>query len=309
MKNMEKKLDVKIIGDVMLDKYIYTNVKRISPEAPVPIAEYLNESYRVGGAANVALNFKNMGCNVTLLGNIGNDENGKILSDMLKNYDITFFPLLTNKPTTTKVRVIANKHQLLRLDYEDNSYNNFYDSDVIETLEKILLKDDIIIVSDYVKGFISNNIIEYINSKDNYKSIDTKRIYPFKEINGFNFIKPNLKEALGFSKELGNKSEYDNTNEDVERLGEFLKKELKTNILITRGNKGSSYIGENIFHNNIINDDVIDVTGAGDTCMAAFSIMDYKCESKDKCLEYMAKAAEITVSKVGTYAPKMEEFL
>jgi D-beta-D-heptose 7-phosphate kinase/D-beta-D-heptose 1-phosphate adenosyltransferase len=290
MKNMEKKLDVKIIGDVMLDKYIYTNVKRISPEAPVPIAEYLNESYRVGGAANVALNFKNMGCNVTLLGNIGNDENGKILSDMLKNYDITFFPLLTNKPTTTKVRVIANKHQLL-------------------TLEKILLKDDIIIVSDYVKGFISNNIIEYINSKDNYKSIDTKRIYPFKEINGFNFIKPNLKEALGFSKELGNKSEYDNTNEDVERLGEFLKKELKTNILITRGNKGSSYIGENIFHNNIINDDVIDVTGAGDTCMAAFSIMDYKCESKDKCLEYMAKAAEITVSKVGTYAPKMEEFL
>lgn len=302
-----KQTKVTVIGDLILDKYIFTDVNRISPEAPIPIAEYKSENYILGGAANVAINLRNLGAQVTLIGTIGKDQNGELLSNYLEKSNIRFLPIITDYKTTTKTRFIANKHQLLRLDYEDRFNDSKVSETLIKGLESVLSSSNLLIVSDYNKGVITGEVLEYIKRLNIYKVGDLKP-RSYQDLTGFNFIKPNFNEALEISRLLGNNRTYKNTSQDIRGLGQFLKSRIKSDILITRGSKGVSYIGDIIYEQEI-NDssDVIDVTGAGDTSLSTFSLLDYLGVKKQDSLKYMNKAASLTVSKLGTYAPSFDE--
>lgn len=309
MNNLQERIKqtkVTVIGDLILDKYIFTDVNRISPEAPIPIAEYKSEKYILGGASNVALNLQRLGAQVNLLGTIGDDDNGKVLTKFILNSEINFVPITTKYKTTTKSRIIANNHQLLRLDYEDRFNDKEVTQQINQGLEDLLFHTDFIIVSDYNKGVISEEILNYIQTLNLYKVGDLKpKLYS--SLKGFNVIKPNFKEATEMSKLLGNMRSYENNNQDVRGLGQFLRTNLKSDILLTRGNKGVSYIGDLIYEQEINDHSVIDVTGAGDTSLSTFALLDYLGVKKQDSLKYMNKAASITVSKLGTYAPTFEE--
>src|SRR3989338_6129458 len=144
-----------VIGDIMLDKYIFGNVNRISPEAPVQIVEVEKESYVPGGAANVANNISSLGGNAFMIGVIGGDNEAGILLKELKNRNINTEGILTDahKPTTQKVRVLGQKQQLLRIDYEKKEYlNKDFENKIISIIKKTIPKTDAIIISDYAKG-------------------------------------------------------------------------------------------------------------------------------------------------------------
>jgi D-beta-D-heptose 7-phosphate kinase/D-beta-D-heptose 1-phosphate adenosyltransferase len=303
-----KDLKVLVVGDVMLDKYYFTDVERISPEGPVPVAKYKYEKLTLGGGANVALNFANLGVEIKLIGKISIDEEGSKLQSLLKESNIEFIPILSKDKTITKTRIISGSNQLLRLDFEEKSKNTVEIEEIIKKeIKKAVEGVDIIIISDYNKGFINDNIVEYISSFNKYIAVDSKP-GNLKKIHKINLLKPNFKEAKEFAKFLGDNENYSNTDLDVEELGTFLKEKLNTNILITRSGAGVSYFEDNlILHEKIQKSEVFDVTGAGDTSIAIFSLLNYLEYDRGKSLKIMNAAAKITVSHLGIYAPKVFE--
>lgn len=168
-------LNVLIIGDVMIDSYLYGDVKRISPEAPVPVCEITRRENRLGGAANVALNIAALGAKPILCSVIGNDEHGKIFLELLKSNNlITEGILLSKRPTTIKTRVIGNKMQMLCLDEETTDYITKSEQDaLISKIENIISNQNIhvIIFQDYDKGVITPKLISQI------VPIATKKIF------------------------------------------------------------------------------------------------------------------------------------
>ena len=304
LKEKIKNLNVLIIGDIILDKYYFTDVEKISPEAPIPIAKFNSERLALGGAANVAINCSKLGAKTYIIGQIGSDEEGQTIKKLFTQEKITFFPIITKEKTITKTRILSRSAQLLRLDFEKNVQISY--KEIIKTVNKISNKIDLILISDYRKGMISVELLKAFKSKKKYISLDTKPGV-FKDLKGVALLKPNFKEAAIMAKELGFKSNISNIDSNVESIGKYLKKKLKTNLLITRSEKGATYIGKSIIHNKTINSEITDVTGAGDTCMAIFSILDYLNLNKKDALEIMNAAAKITVSHLGTYSPTIDE--
>jgi D-beta-D-heptose 7-phosphate kinase/D-beta-D-heptose 1-phosphate adenosyltransferase len=191
------------------------------------------------------------------------------------------------------------------LDYEEADLQ-IESKQIIEKIKNHEKHIDLIIVSDYQKGMISKEVIDYLKSLQKYISIDTKP-GKFTDFRNFSLIKPNFKEAVGIAQKLGSRTEYKNTDADVEKLGLYLRDNLKADILITRSEEGASYIGQKTYHGKIGFSEIVDVTGAGDTCLAIFSVLDYLGIEKSKALEIMNIAAGITVSHLGTYSPSIDE--
>lgn len=302
-----KNLKVLVIGDVILDKYYNTNVSRISPEAPVPVAKFEYENLTLGGSANVALNLSSLGVQTSVIGKIGIDKDGQEIQRLFEENNIDFNPIFVTTQTISKIRIVSKSNQLLRLDFEEVEKYKSEEFNIIKTEINRLIDDiDIMIVSDYQKGVVDEDLIEYLSKSNKYISIDTKP-GSFKEFNNFSLIKPNFNEAVGIAKSFGNFENFSNSNKDVEKLGKYLKEKLNCNFLITRSEMGASYIGDKTYHSSIENNEVIDVTGAGDTCISIFSCLDYLDVEKEKALEIMNAAAKIAVSKFGTYAPSINE--
>src|SRR3989344_877471 len=271
LKKRISNISVLIIGDLILDRYYYTEVDRICPEAPVQIANFRSEETRLGGAANVALNFSTLGAKTTLIGLVCNDENAKMLEKMLKEKNISLKKVsLKDFHTISKTRIISKKQQMLRIDFEKDNY----------------IQDE--------------------KTCKKYVAIDTKSL-SFSDFNGFSLVKPNFSEAKELMKILGDVTDYKNTNEDLEKIGKTLQRKFKSHFLITRGEMGASYIGEEIYHSNIPPSSIYDVTGAGDTCLAVFSLLDFLKYHPEKSLKLMNTAAKITVSNLGTYSPTLDE--
>ena len=194
------KKHILVVGDVMLDSYIFGKVDRISPEAPVPVVRLEQRSYRLGGAANVALNLKSLGARVSLAGAIGNDENGKRLLDLMINERIGTrgMLVLSNRKTTVKHRVIGNNHQMLRLDEEQTDEMDLAEQKRFIDSAKLLIDEaDALVFEDYDKGLLNEDIIKVLTNYAISKGIPT--IVDPKERN-FSFyknvslFKPNLKE-------------------------------------------------------------------------------------------------------------------
>lgn len=298
-----KKNKVLVIGDIILDHYIDSNVKKISPEAPVPILNYSNDWYNLGGAANLAYNIKKLSGEVGLMGVLGKDKNSEIVLEMLNKSNITFETnfRLQNKKTTTKVRYISSGQQIIRFDVDDlSNIPNNYEAKFLSRLMDIINHYDIVVISDYNKGLLSSsltiNIIEICRKKDKTIVVDPKGD-DWSKYKGANFITPNIKEFELFTKD--NLNNNDENVEKVIRKSEIFK--LVSSLILTRSNKGITYANSHGFIKHISQNEtrVFDVVGAGDTFNAIFSL--YFSQSKVLEILYTAnRGAGLVVTKPGT---------
>ncbi len=271
-------LNVLIIGDVMMDSYIWGKVDRISPEAPVPVVRITQKENRLGGAANVALNVQSLGANPIICAVIGDDAEGDEFLGLLKMQNLSDLGILRIKgrATTVKTRIIAHNQQIVRVDAETD--RNISASNTLLVLEKIRQiiaekKIDTIIFEDYDKGLITGELISNTVSMANQKGIITvvdPKKRNFHEYRGVNLFKPNLKEL-----KEGLKTDIDPANMDqVGMAVNKLKKQLGVKaLMLTLSERGvyiSSEKGQRLIpaHKR----DIADVSGAGDTVIATAAL-------------------------------------
>tara|TARA_Y100001970_G_scaffold291792_2_gene430330 strand:+ start:760 stop:1722 length:963 start_codon:yes stop_codon:yes gene_type:complete len=302
---------VLVLGDIILDHFIYGLSDRISPEAPVPIVQVQSENYNLGGAANVANNIKKLGGNCILVGSIGNDSYGKKVSELIINNSINFKPYkISNHRTTTKSRVFINHQQISRLDYEQtDSQKVMNDKKFTLEIEKYIVQSDIVIISDYCKGFLSEDLIKFIInfSHLNQKIIvaDTKKI-DLTCYAGVDYITPNVKE-LG---DICGKKIPNEKNKIKKNSLDIIDKFNLQNIVVTRSDKGACIVNkkDSIFFNRK-KIKVYDVTGAGDSFISIFGLLKSINASEIDLLKISTLVGSISVSKPGTYAVSINEIL
>jgi D-beta-D-heptose 7-phosphate kinase/D-beta-D-heptose 1-phosphate adenosyltransferase len=297
-----------VLGDLMLDNFIYGKVDRISPEAPVPVVDVYNESHMLGGCGNVTQNLYNLGVSTMVLSAVGNDENGNKILDKLSKMKIETSTVYRSNTMSTnyKMRVVANNQHVVRVDWDsielDKNIETSISSVVLELIEKV----DGIIISDYGKGVCSENILKniFIAMRDNKKPIfvDPKGS-DWRKYSGATFITPNIREIssiIGFVLQ----SDNDFINAGMKVLNQF----GIENCLITRGADGMTLVSKNeTFHVPAQSREVYDVSGAGDTVVACLAVATILGKSKKESVEFANKAAGIVVSHLGTSAITLNE--
>jgi len=295
-----------VIGDVMLDEYIVGPAHRLSPEAPVPVVSVSEHFSTLGGAANVANNLKSLGEKVTLIGAIGNDNNGKVFVEKLEQEGIKH-ALVHSKiiPTTCKTRIISSNQQIVRFDVEKKFEQ---EKEAIALFDSIFDNETIglIVISDYNKGFCSSIFCKRIIAKAKIKNIkviiDPKGI-KWDKYEGAFLVKPNMKELS----EIANVS-IKNEDEAVLKEAKKIKNKYELqNILVTRGDKGMTLVGQEEIHVHGQELKVYDVSGAGDTVLAVLAHGLMKKQSLKKAMELANKAAEIVVQEKYVHVIKMNE--
>jgi D-glycero-beta-D-manno-heptose-7-phosphate kinase len=301
--------NVLVIGDIMLDKYILGKVKRISPEAPIPVLTVEEERYVPGGAANAAHNITTLGAGAHLLGVAGKDPAGEILVAEAKAQHINtdYLVFSEHKPTTQKIRAIGNRYQLLRIDYENRDDISDELPRLIESLERMDAVDAII-VSDYDKGTITPEVMAAVKAfarkRDTLLLVDPKPNHKslYQDVT---LITPNRKEAAQMS---GIQIE---TTADIEAAGQKLMTELNCNVLITRGAEGMSLFkpDDPPVHIPTQTQEVFDVSGAGDTVIATTALALCSGASLREAAILANHAAGIKVGKLGTTPVKLEALL
>ena len=290
-----------VIGDVMLDEYWFGNSDRISPEAPTPIINVVKKEYRIGGAGNVALNLFELGTNVTLACSIGKDLEGKILKNILKKKFLKNYFLIKKCKTIKKLRIFCQNNQMIRLDIESNK--DEYKIKLDKNLKKQIDKSNLVILSDYGKGALSDvkNIIKYAKSKRKLIIIDPKGSNFLKYSNA-SILTPNYKEFLNVVGEVKNKTDFKKKSRNL------IKKIKIKGLLITQGKDGMTLVTKDkIIHRKSFAQDVFDVTGAGDTVIAAFSSYLINGNSLVKSMEMANIAASIVIKKIGTATANKKE--
>ena len=302
---------VLVIGDVMLDKYYFGEVTRISPEAPVPIAHVLEVKETLGGAANVVHNLALLGCQTSIIGQVGADNHGEIFLSKLKSLGVDYSGVIeTSKPTTTKIRVISGHQQMIRLDFEDAKSLEAADEKIL--LEKFferLPEVDAVIISDYGKGIctkkICREVIGACRAQKKCVVVDPKGDKWQKYFDA-SYITPNLKELNAILPKS-----ISNVDTRIEEASIKVVDEFNLNgLLVTRSAAGLSLITEKkTSHIKARAQEVFDVSGAGDTVIAVFALaLAGKIDSA--AAAYLANvAAGVVVAKVGTYAVSREELL
>ena len=298
---------VLVIGDIMLDKYIFGNVARISPEAPVPVIEVEKENHVPGGAGNTAANVAVLGAKTYLTGLVGEDLQKSILLNLLKKSNINIDGVFVdkNRPTIQKIRVMSKNHQLIRIDYEKKDrLDNDFEKSILDYIKKMINKVKIVIISDYAKGVVTENIAKHTIALARERNIQVivdpkpqnKRFY-----HNATIITPNLKEAY----QMANSGE----DEKIENIGSRLQEELNSKILITMGEKGISLFerGSSIVNIPTKAKEVFDVSGAGDTVIATLSLAIASGASAREAAIIANHAAGIKVGKLGTSTVTIEE--
>ena len=301
---------IAVIGDLMLDKYVYGEVERISQEAPIPIIRVTDEKYAPGGAANVAANISTLGGDAYLFGIVGNDYYKDILLDKLYSLEISTDGILTNtkKNTVLKTRIIGLEQQLLRMDKENIEYIG--DQFVKKLLTNLKDVDDLsaIIISDYAKGTITEELLKGVKEfaqKNNIKIIVDPKPKHHSWYKGVTLITPNRNES---QKITGITIE----NEDsIIEAGKKLLGDLNSNIIMTAGNKGMYVFekGKEPVHIPAVAKEVYDVTGAGDTVVASLALALSCGVNLSDAAEISNIAAGIKVGKRGTSPVHLEELL
>lgn len=289
------KLNVLIVGDVMLDSYVWGSVNRISPEAPVPIVASQKRENRLGGAANVALNIKAMGAKPILCSVIGNDSNGKLFAQLIKKEQLSSEGIITveDRPTTSKTRIIGNHHQMLRIDEEvTTTITDDQSKKLFQLISKIIStkKIDALIFEDYDKGVLSKNLIEELIKLAKKNSIPTSvdpKKNNFLTYKNVTLFKPNLREL-----KEGLKLESDlSVSKNLKNAIQQLTKTLNCSIcLITLSERGIYMAqGKNEYWLPAHVRTISDVSGAGDTVIAVATL----CLAAKSSLEFMAALANL----------------
>jgi len=304
------KCNIAVFGDLMLDKYIFGAVERISPEAPIPIVAVEREQYTPGGAANVAANVSSLGGISHLFGVIGDDIAGKLFQNICGEYSIKLDGIVTDKKKRTieKTRIIAQNQQLLRIDSEDGNYVENQQEDVFQSKLQTLGVISAFVVSDYAKGTITRALIEDLRALSQEKGIpliiDPKPCH--KEFyHDVTLITPNQKEAGEMCHRVI-KSKMER-----EECGIELAKRLNCNVIITAGEDGMSVFEHaddiRVIHIPTTAREVYDVSGAGDTVVATLALALSARVSLSQAAKLANIAAGIKVSKLGTAPVHAEE--
>jgi D-glycero-beta-D-manno-heptose-7-phosphate kinase len=266
---------IAVVGDMMLDGYFWGDVKRISPEAPVPVLEVEEEFFRFGGAANVALNVSTLGGIPIPIGVIGYDNYGTIFSSLLNEFKITDDGIMIDesRPTTTKTRVIANSQHVVRIDKESKEYiDEKTEKKIINYVIENINDFDAVLLQDYNKGVLTESLIKEIIDiaikNDKLITIDPKfeNFFNYKNVTVF---KPNRKET---EQKLGMKI---TSPEDVTFAGEKLLKELNAKyVLLTLGEEGIAVFEKGKKEKRMPTKarKVADVSGAGDTVISTLTV-------------------------------------
>ena len=305
---MTKSKKILVIGDAMLDIYYHGEVNRISPEAPAPVFKKNSEKAVLGGAANVATNIVAAGMNVSLLTIVGNDEEGNRLLSLMEETGIdSSLVLRSNRATTTKTRFLAaNNQQVMRMDVENDSpFSDPERKELINRLEKIYDEYSVIVISDYLKGVLTDEVTQRIIQIGNQAEIkvlvDVKSNNPEKYAGAF-LLKPNQKE-LG--QLVGKSLTYD---EVVPAAKELLSISSSQYVLATCGAKGMVLVSnEEVEVVNSSSRAVYDVTGAGDTVIAYLAVEIAAGKDVNEAMTMANIAAGIKVEKVGTSPVYMHE--
>jgi len=301
-----KNAKVLIVGDVMLDRYWFGDVNRISPEAPVPVLKVDRVEERPGGAANVARNIAAMGAQATLLSVVGNDEAGACLEKLLKEHDNLNALLHRDDTISTiiKLRAIARHQQLLRIDFETWPSHEVLKAKLAD-FHAQLPQADAVILSDYGKGGLAHiaEMIESARAAGKPVLIDPKGD-DYARYSGATLLTPNRSE---FREVAGSWKDEDELN----RKGEKLRAELKLDaLLVTRSEDGMSlYRPDNVLNEPSQTREVFDVSGAGDTVIAALAVMMASGADLPDAMSIANRAAGIVVGKLGTAVVSREEII
>ena len=300
--------NVLVIGDVVLDKYIHGNVSRVSPEAPVPVLKPQSEEVRLGGAANVASNVSSLGSKVFLQGVVGKDDNAKELKALAKYKKIKSSFVVSLSPTISKLRLLASKQQLIRIDSEEEFSEQDWKSTKINFNKNISsTKATALIISDYGKGTLKDipYLIKEAKKKGVFVLVDPKG-QDFSKYKGASIITPNYSE---FVTAVGKVS----SDSDLTKKAKKLLSDLNLQaLLITRGSEGMTLIQKN--KSGIKRDDfpteaqdVFDVSGAGDTVIASLASAISSGFDLANSVKLANIAAGIVVGKSGTATPTLSE--
>jgi rfaE bifunctional protein kinase chain/domain len=292
--NEFKKKKILIIGDLILDRYIWGKVNRISPEAPVPVVEVTDEDFLLGGASNVANNIVSLGGHATIVGLAGNDRAGEMLMKMLKEKGVQCDGVfLGSRPTTVKTRIIAHNQQVVRFDKEvKDKVDGKIFKRFLEYIRSAVQNHDAVIISDYKKGVASSElvrkVVKYSRPGDVFVSVDPK-VGHFHYYKNVSLITPNVKSLIS--------------------AGKALIRKLSCNaVLITRGEYGMSlFKKDKVVHIPTVARTVYDVTGAGDTVIATFTIAYAAGASEEEAAVIANHAAGIVVGEIGTAVATIDQ--
>jgi D-glycero-beta-D-manno-heptose-7-phosphate kinase len=310
---------VLVIGDVMLDHFIRGSVARISPEAPVPVLDFEGESFMPGGAANVARNLTALKVPTELLGAVGRDLAARQLKGLLKDYEIGCRGLLSvrTRATSVKTRVVAHKQQVVRIDRETrDGLNAALARQLLGITQSMIPNTAAVIVGDYGKGVVTQPLLDDLKGicrrHGVWLSLDPKPVHHL-NLSGLSLITPNRKEAFELAG-LSDETRHNNPLADANlmRVAEQLLNELRPAVLlITLGELGMLLCrhGQKPFHIPTVAQEVFDVSGAGDTVIATFTLAIAAGASPLEAAIISNHAAGIVVGKAGTATVAPEELL
>ncbi len=299
-----------IVGDVILDEFIWGEARRISPEAPVPVVQLKSRTYLPGGAANTAANVVSLKGNARLGGVIGTDDYAPRLREVLNTFRVNADGLVADatRPTTTKTRVVAHGHQIVRVDTEEKTMlSPTVESELTNWAQKQFDSVDAVIISDYAKGVVTPSLAQHLIRLARQKGcpviVDPKG-KNYAKYRGATVVTPNVYE-------LGEATQCEIENEtDLIRASQQLCQQLDgTSILATRGAEGMLLLQQNSepFQIPATARHVFDVTGAGDTVVSAFGLALAAGASLVDAAQIANRAAGIVVGKVGTATVSLDE--
>ena len=325
--NKFNKAKILVLGDVILDEYIFGSVDRISPEAPVPVVWANKHTFTPGGAANVANNIRSLGGGVYLVGVIGKDKNANILLSELKRRKITTEGIFADprRHTTVKTRIVAGHQQVVRVDWEHtHSLPQKLNQGIIKFIKTNIDDFDAIIIEDYGKGVINMQLLEDLivlsHSHKKIIAVDPKEEH-FQYYQGVSSITPNRKELENAIRNLRIKDTSNRfrfnmdklfTDKDVDlAAAEILKYLDLQSLLVTLGEQGMRLFEKNgrITHIATVAQEVFDVSGAGDTVISTFTLALSCGASKLEAAHIANFAAGIVVGKLGTAVTTRKELL
>ncbi len=317
--NAATKTQVLVVGDVMLDQFIWGSVARISPEAPVPVVDFERESFMPGGAANVARNLTALNVPTEIFGAVGHDDAAHRLEKLLIEQKIGCSGLVANpaRHTSVKTRIVAHKQQVVRIDRETrDGLDAKLTSHLLAGLKAKLPRVAAIIVGDYGKGVVTQPLLNEIKTlcrvRGIWLSFDPKPVHNL-NLSGLSLITPNRKEAFELAN-LPDETRHANplADKNLMLVAERLLNELRPAVLlITLGEQGMLLCqrGQKPFHIPTVAQEVFDVSGAGDTVIATFTLAVAAGASPLEAAILSNHAAGIVVGKVGTATTSPEELL
>ena len=310
---------VLVVGDAMLDHFVRGSVGRISPEAPVPVLDFESESFMPGGAANVARNLTALQVPTELLGAKGADTAGQQLERLLGEHRIGCRGLLTDttRPTSVKTRIVANMQQVVRIDRESREgLKPALTARLLRTVRAMIRRSAAVIVGDYGKCVVTQLLLDEIKriwrARGVWLSVDPKPVHQL-NLSGLSLITPNRKEAFelaGLSDETRHHDPFKDAN--LLRVADLLLRDLRPAVLlITLGELGMLLCrhGQKPFHIPTVAREVFDVSGAGDTVIATFTLAIAAGASPVEAAIISNHAAGIVVGKTGTATVTPEELL